>query len=372
MASRKYLNLSFNYVPNWDYTHAIRELFQNSLDSETKDSNNKMYFEYNKEEEVLSIGNKNGILEERSLLLGASSKRDDAKQIGQHGEGYKIATVVLLREGLGLKIFNQNKKQVWVAKKVKSRSYDEEIPVFDIEHQIFKKGADLVFEVSGVTEEMFEKIIDSNLHLIERYRGGLGNHYESEDGKVLLDEQFRHKVFVKGLYVCDNEAIDYGYDFSPELVKLDRDRHLIDSFNIMWNSSRLIARMMDSDLIRKCINKNDGKYLDSFVYMLSDKIKNDVAYDFFKEYGSDAVPCNTRDEFNDVAKSGHNAVLVNDSVATFVKTSDYYKESGIKIEPLSEKLSNWFERLKEEVGVDEHADIIKEGEDLIKLVSSHL
>ena len=115
--SRYELSISMDYVSNWTYIEAIREIFQNALDEQTVNKDNKMFVEYDKDSCVLRICNKKGCLDKNSLLLGVSSKRDDSSTIGQHGEGYKIATVVLLRNGHNIKIYNYGKKEVWVAKK---------------------------------------------------------------------------------------------------------------------------------------------------------------------------------------------------------------------------------------------------------------
>lgn len=49
---RKYeLSISADYVPGWGVTEAVREFFQNSIDEETRDSSNKMLFEYDEAEE---------------------------------------------------------------------------------------------------------------------------------------------------------------------------------------------------------------------------------------------------------------------------------------------------------------------------------
>lgn len=54
---RKYeLSISADYVPGWGVTEAVREFFQNSIDEETRDSSNKMLFEYDEAEEKLIIG----------------------------------------------------------------------------------------------------------------------------------------------------------------------------------------------------------------------------------------------------------------------------------------------------------------------------
>lgn len=166
--SRFDLGMSINYCPQWGIVEAVREYFQNAFDAQTADASNKMYFEYDENEEVLRIGNKNGLLNPDTLLLGKTTKTDNEKMIGQHGEGYKVATVVLLRNGKEVTVYNRSKKEVWTAKVIKSRKYQAKVVVFDIEKvSIFKSvpDHDLIFEIKGISAEEFEAIKESNLHI---------------------------------------------------------------------------------------------------------------------------------------------------------------------------------------------------------------
>lgn len=70
------LSISPDYVPNWTVVDGVRELFQNALDQQTLLPNNEMFFSY--ENEILRVGNKSSVLGINTLLLGASTKREDA------------------------------------------------------------------------------------------------------------------------------------------------------------------------------------------------------------------------------------------------------------------------------------------------------
>ena len=97
---RKYeLSISADYVPEWGVVEATREFFQNSIDEQTRDGSNKMFFNYDSETQVMRIGNKHSDLDIKTLLFGVTTKAKDSEMIGNHGEGYKIATVVFLRLG---------------------------------------------------------------------------------------------------------------------------------------------------------------------------------------------------------------------------------------------------------------------------------
>ena len=51
------LSISPDYVADWGVIEAVRELFQNALDQQTINKNNKMFFTYDKESKILRIGN---------------------------------------------------------------------------------------------------------------------------------------------------------------------------------------------------------------------------------------------------------------------------------------------------------------------------
>ena len=96
---RKYeLSISADYVPEWGVTEAVREFFQNAIDEQRRDSENSMFFDYDPKGQVIRIGNRHSDLDIKTLLFGESTQRGKEEMIGSHGEGSKIATVVLLRK----------------------------------------------------------------------------------------------------------------------------------------------------------------------------------------------------------------------------------------------------------------------------------
>ena len=85
------LTIASNYVPTWTVVDAVRELFQNALDQGD--------YTWHFAAGTLTLTNCNTSLSTSSLLLGTSTKAGDLATVGQFGEGYKIATLVLLRSG---------------------------------------------------------------------------------------------------------------------------------------------------------------------------------------------------------------------------------------------------------------------------------
>lgn len=358
------LGMSINYCPTWGVVESVREFFQNAHDEEIVNPENKMYFGYDKDSKTLRIGNKNGRLTTNTLLLGQSSKRDSSETIGQHGEGYKVATVVLLRNGKTVKVYNRADKEVWTAKTVKSRRYQADVVVFDIEKvSIFKSvpDHDLIFEISGIDEDEYNAIVDSNLFLQDLREGE--DYITSNPGyplttrmcKVLTDEKHAGKLFVGGLYVTTSKYAKYGYDFAPGLVKLDRDRGFIDGIDLQFLTAKVISATGDTELINESKNFWDGSYFKYYLSSYKSVFDNssyaemfDKSYqEFLDENGEDAIPVQTTDDFNRLSRSGFNPVLVEEKDFFFYSGSSMYNpapdiEDEHDAGELADRLEDWF------------------------------
>lgn len=358
------LGMSINYCPTWGVVESVREFFQNAHDEEIVNPENKMYFGYNKDSKTLCIGNKNGRLTTNTLLLGQSSKRDSSETIGQHGEGYKVATVVLLRNGKTVKVYNRADKEVWTAKTVKSRRYQADVVVFDIEKvSIFKSvpDHDLIFEISGIDEDEYNAIVDSNLFLQDLREGE--DYITSNPGypltthmcKVLTGEKHAGKLFVGGLYVTTSKYAKYGYDFAPGLVKLDRDRGFIDGIDLQFLTAKVISATGDTELINEAKNFWDGSYFKYYLSNYKSVFDNssyaemfDKSYqEFLDENGEDAIPVQTTDDFNRLSQNGFNPVLVEEKDFFFYSGSSMYNpapdiEDEHDAGELADRLEDWF------------------------------
>lgn len=358
------LGMSINYCPTWGVVESVREFFQNAHDEEIVNPENKMYFGYDKDSKTLRIGNKNGRLTTNTLLLGQSSKRDSSETIGQHGEGYKVATVVLLRNGKTVKVYNRADKEVWTAKTVKSRRYQADVVVFDIEKvSIFKSvpDHDLIFEISGIDEDEYNAIVDSNLFLQDLREGE--DYITSNPGyplttrmcKVLTDEKHAGKLFVGGLYVTTSKYAKYGYDFAPGLVKLDRDRGFIDGIDLQFLTAKVISATGDTELINEAKNFWDGSYFKYYLSNYKSVFDNssyaemfDKSYqEFLDENGEDAIPVQTTDDFNRLSRNGFNPVLVEEKDFFFYSGSSMYNpapdiEDEHDAGELADRFEDWF------------------------------
>lgn len=316
------LSISENYVPTWGVVEAVREFFQNALDEETRDTDNKMFFFYDPNSETLRIGNKHGKLDPKTLLFGFTDKNDQEEMIGNHGEGYKIATVVLLRLNKQITFYNYGFRQVWIPRFVKSRKYGVKVPTFFVDTKyIWEKvpDNDLVIEIKGITSDEYEEIKKSNLHI----NGGNYSTISTDYGDILTDEDYKSKIFVGGLFICSDPRIDVGVDFKPSVVRLERDRSMVNSFDVQWYLARMIEQSKNKDLIKSSLSSYSGQYI-SYYYIKN--IGDEIAKDFLDEYGLDAVPVSSQEDA--ILTSSKNTVIVSETQKKLILDSTYYKETS--------------------------------------------
>lgn len=357
--SKYELSISTGYVKNWGIVEAVRELYQNALDNEIENPENKMGSVYNKDIQELRISNKTSSLEKDSLLLGTSTKAGNNRTIGQHGEGYKIAFMVLLRNGKTVTVYNYGKKEVWKASLMKSRRYNnQEIPVITVEKHVWTKvpDNDLTIVVGGITEDEYVLIKNSNLNLRDYVRC-----LDFPDrGRILLDESEKGNIYVKGLFVANKRDFEYGYDLDPSRITLDRDRRILDSIRIafetseLWNNALILNPEYRPEFLDLFHNeKLDVRYCtESYIgccYAASDLI----ASDFFEEYGGDAVPVISNEEFDDARFNGRNPVIVSSAVAEAIKRSSVSGSIVVVPQSIKKRLEDFKKKIADRLTEEE-------------------
>lgn len=346
------LTLTKSYASQWGLQEALRELIQNAIDQEKQISGNTMSINYSKEHSKLSICNKNSILSRKSLLLGFTSKDNDESTIGQFGEGYKIALLVLNRLNKNVTIYNYGAKEVWTSKFVKSKRYEgEEILTITVNTEaIWNKvpNNNLTIEIEDISEDDYSELISRTLFLQEEI-----NTLDVKDyGSILLDEKFKHKIYVNGLYISKNIDLDYGYNILPKHLELGRDRDLVNNFNLISITSDMWA-FSNSPIVIDLINKGskDVGYMDirarhhdvnNYDYITetfkstenAESISDKVYLDFVNKYGDNAIAVSNQSEkeLNEKLYEGSKIVVVNDTAKVLIVRNEKYIESIDKLE----------------------------------------
>lgn len=275
MEERYELSLSPDYVSSWGFWEAIRELLQNSIDQHTETPASMPVLDYT--DDILTIGNTNCVLSPSTLLLGASTKRGDAATIGQFGEGYKLAMLVLARLNWSVAIFNNDK--VWKPTFEYSERYESHVLVITV-----TKAAEPVdgvfFKVAGVGPDEWGIVC-------ENYLGDVPYN------RILEDPEQQGRVFINGLFVCQIEALRYGYNFAPNRIRLDRDRRLAPTFEVEYEASSLWEQHGDTDALYA--NMTAGVPDTRYVTSLPAEVRDGIVSRYTKEH-QEAVPIATQDE----------------------------------------------------------------------------
>jgi len=135
---------------------------------------------------------------------------------------------------------------------------------------------------------------------------------------VILDEDYlRGRVFVGGLWVCDMQGLEYGYNFSPDRIRLDRDRGLASTFDITWESSRLWEDHGDNE---KLYNNISRRGLDTqYVRLSNPDVSRYVVDRYMNEHGPDTIPVATDVEANRLQQTGHKVARVPDAVRDLLR-----------------------------------------------------
>lgn len=359
MVSKCELTISTSYVPDWTYVEAFRELFQNAIDNEIENPKNKMGFEFSCNDGIgiMRISNKTSVLEIKSLLLGCSTKRDDTNTIGKHGEGYKIAFMVLLREGKKIKVYNYGAREIWEVKLVKSKKFKGElIPTVLIEKEAIWKRVpnnNLIIEVTGVTEDEYSEIVHRNLNL---------RHTESIKipgvGRILTDTKNESgNIYVSGLYICNHKEFKYGYDFEPNMIELDRDRKLVRDFDLKWNTSTLLNHIyvQHKEFRDKILELVESDSIDSFFLVETNKfimpsedrhtMATELNNRFKANYGESSLPVSDNTNIAKAVEHGYKPVLIS-STAYKILQAEFDIESKLKTKTIKERFAELLDKIE--------------------------
>ncbi|MGB9855852.1 MAG: ATP-binding protein, partial [Caldisericum exile] len=259
------------YRKHWSTWEAIRELFQNALDSDKNTA--KIY----KENGDLIIEDKGRGMQVKHLLLGISDKEDKENARGQFGEGLKIALIVLKRLGYDVEIISNNLHCT--------------VDTIEIEGE---KCLKINYEHNGKTFNGTQIIIhdyDGETYQDRFVLGGNKTVLYHNDyyGDILEKEKEYGELFVKDIYVTKIGNSEFSYNLKQ--VKLEESRNIADEWSLRYNIGYLFESCIDKQLwIRLFKALKDDKYESN---MILHNIYNDetkpIIIEAFKEVFPDSV-----------------------------------------------------------------------------------
>lgn len=357
MTSKYELSISTEYVEHWGLNEALRELFQNAIDEGD--------YEYEYSSNTLRIINHGASLDRSTLLLGVSSKRDDGSKIGTYGEGYKIATLVLLREGHDVTIYNNSENEIWKTSLVNSRKFHRTIPVFYVSNNK-SSGNDLVIEVTDISETEWEDYKNYNLNLRDP-----GKIFTGDNGSILFDDSEKGNVYVEGLFVCNNDNLEYGINFNANSVSLNRDRNMISNFDLSWEFSRLMSQYLKSKSDEEQFEFYNGSHCYTYSSAVDSSIRENLKAEFLERYGDRAYPVvsdESDDALDQLKKYGYIPVVTTKTIVDLI--SDYFDSSACI--PIEDTLYEYLINLKDKILLcNDHNEIRELMKEYSETIESH-
>lgn len=310
------LSVSLDNCHHWGVWEGLRELFQNAID-------NPEGFQVSWVNDTLTISNPRTVLDRKVLLTGYSGKRGDNSSIGRFGEGLLAGIGVLLRECCNVQIHNGD--FIWDFGVRNSITYQEDVIFVDEEESVLPSD-DYKVIVDGVSKEDYDIAVSRILQLQEGYTA-----HQTTKGEVLTDENQKGKIYVGGVWVATYSEFNYGYNFKPQHLPLDRDRNSVRSWDVKWETGTML-REVEADL-------NPHEIADMVVDKASDIQYNystpldskvaDICFDkeYATKYGGKMLADSAEDAVL-LQDEGHTNVVYigNDKLTQVIKSSEGYQQ----------------------------------------------
>ncbi len=332
-----------SYVSDWSLSHAIRELVANAFDAELQ-LGAKAILKHDAKSNKLTIRNEGVVLNHAdALYFGNSSKRGDARYVGQYGEGLKLALLVLARLGMDVLIKN-GASENW-----RPAIEPDKLGVRCLVLDITKASRqDNHFDVilNGVNQESWELIRSWFMKISPPSKV-----VKASSGEMIDDPDFTGKIFVRGVYVCTRPKYDYGYNFYN--VDVGRDRRVPSNYDMDWAIQDLwseISRREDAAIRNRLYNsfKREAAEQDVFAYSRPKDLVTSMVAEFKEEYGETAVPVVGTSEGSDLNHLGVTPVplptrlvnLLREQMPTPEKVKSEFGQKVMKRYALSELTEN--------------------------------
>ena len=290
------ITISPNYVSNWGMNEAIREILQNAIDADKNGYKKSIYYSG----DTLYINNEGISLSAKDLILGCSSKSDQDGMIGKYGEGFKLALVVLLRKGMNVYVDNNDK--LWSPSFKVSEQFGTQ--VLNIEESDDGRREGLTFVISPVDQQLYNSLLNYFPCIDESF----GNVVNCDNGQILLDKQFKGKMYVEGLYIQTDDNFQYGYNFNSDVVELDRDRKAINYYELRALTAQSIVTAEECNkeifdaITKSCVDVRD-----------IEEVIDEASESFLEEY---------REQFYEENELEENTLVATESVMKQLEQMD--------------------------------------------------
>ena len=342
------LSIKASYLDNWGMSEGVREIIQNAKDGDT----DGFSMEIDHKDEKLNVINYGAKLSHKALLIGHTTKTNRKDQIGKFGEGLKLGTLALIRDGYDIEISSGHEK--WIPQIELSKTFQEEVLVFYVKENTCFDGIKVSINISKKEWEESKE----NFLFMQDYEK-ISCRYEPER-EVLLDAKYKNKIFVKGIFVQEEENLRYGYNLD---LNVDRDRKMVRHYDLDFSTSQLwssLANYEQKTHLFYNIIKHDFKDISKpGCIVLMQDVKEQLKEIWEEDYG-DLYPVSYIEEKNELENAGLMCVVVPDNFSKIMRSILGTPEELLK-------------RIREKVlGTYELNDLTEDERETLKIAKGYL
>jgi len=248
-----------NYLPDWGFAEALREIYQNFRDF----GDFQQGVTALADSDLCEVTMVNGFMPEghNFMKIGESAKRGVASKVGEHGEGLKMASLVLRRNGCKVVVRYGNTE---LAGTFYDDPYLGECFGFVVCPTTWMDGFRLTFQVPREEFKIYEESqLDPDKDVI----------HSSTCGDLL--DRPKGEVYVGGHFVSVVDGLQYAYNFNPKFVSLDRDRKVPRDFDVNWAASQILQGW-DGMKVKDMVER-DASYIDRVPPKIAKKFRPALA-----------------------------------------------------------------------------------------------
>jgi len=300
------LTIATGYVAGWGLWEGYRELLQNALDASDQGYDMTVKYLPKKQGGTVQLTTEGTTLDRSTLLLGGTSKHDDANQRGQFGEGYKLAWNALLRAGYT--VWAKSGSERWIPSVKHSANFDSELLAVDVAPCKFVNS--IVQEIRGVSEQEWAEL---QPHVLPENAKG----HATSWGQILTDKKHAGKLFNRGLFVTNLPGSNFTFGYDLYSVELDRDRKMADPYSLKHNLRSVLREAVangdiDAMTLQAMFSDDAGEKSigESYQYYGQDTVTDTLAADFRTTHGDKAIACATTAQTMKAALYGLKGIVV--------------------------------------------------------------
>ena len=222
------LNLSEKYVSNWGGWEIVREILCNAIDADPTG-----YHIRTEGPDIIKIFSNTVPQLKQLLIMGEGSKTAEDDNIGQFGEGFKLAALRAVILG-NIEVYCDDYQLKFFLQDVlgsKCLHVSQEMALIPI------IGFEVVIKIPGVANTLIGKLLDIKTP----------HYFDKEDPNVFA-------VFSKGVKIS-SLLYDSVYSWNLDSLELNRDRSLVAIESVINAIALYIDNNPDEDLLREILTK---------------------------------------------------------------------------------------------------------------------